>query len=298
MMQLVVDITSAARLIQAMAPDWLWLLKYIESEDGYVRFPPAVAQWIKNLNIGNYPRLYEDERAIGAILLKAFLSIEQVEELNTKLEACSSHERGQLLLEYISDLGDGIDAIELPKTPAAQKRAEAQFLAMCDEERQHATEFMQHFLMGMLAGFYQSLSIMVHGEKLTALVAQAKTGDDKAFAKAVQIDKRILHELPYFKDRFASANSEGQRDFIELVMAHMYRPPYKGKIRHKALYLAFSLLDQLGVLERMKHSELLDLCTQAGLDAHANRIDDVKNVSKRLAEYRAFQRRGLDLSTP
>lgn len=297
-MQMVVDINSAARLTQAMAPDWLWLLKYIESEDGYVRFPPAVSQWIKNLNIGNYPRLYEDERAIGAVLLKAFLSIEQIEELNAELEVRSSDERGQLLLEYISDLGDGIDAIEIPKTPAAQKRAEAQFLAMSDKERQHAVEFTQRFLMGMLAGFYQSLSIMVHGEKLTALVAQAKAGDDKAFAKAVQIDKRILHALPYFNDRFAAANSEGQREFVELVTAHMSRPPYKGKIRHKALYLAFSLLDQVGVLDRMKHSELLDLCTQAGLDSHANRIDDVKNVSKRLAEYRAFQRRGFDLSTP
>lgn len=298
MMQLVVDITSAARLIQAMAPDWLWLLKYIESEDGYVRFPPAVSQWIKNLNIGNYPGLYEDERAIGAVLLRAFLSIEQIEELNAELELCSPNERGQLLLEYISNLGDGIDAIELPKTPAAQKRAEAQLKAMCDEERQQATEFAQRFLMGMLAGFYQSLSIMVHGEKLTALVAQAEAGDDKAFAKAVQIDKRILHALPYFSDRFAAANSEGQREFIELVMAHMSRPPYKGKIRHKALYLAFSMLDQLGVLDRIKHGELLDLCTQAGLDTHANRIDDVKNMSKRLAEYRAFQRRGLDMSTP
>lgn len=298
MMQLVVDITSAARLIQAMAPDWLWLLKYIESGDGYVRLPPAVSLLIKNLNVGNYPGLYEDERAIGAVLLRAFLPLEQIEELNAELELCSSDERGQLLLEYISDLGEGVDAIELPKTPAAQKRAEAQFLAMSDEERQHAVEFTQRFFMGMLAGFYQSLSIMVHGEKLTALVAQAKAGNDKAFAKAVQIDKRILHALPYFNDRFAAANSEGQREFVELVTAHMSRPPYRGKIWHKALYLAFSLLDQLGVLDRMKHSELLDLCTQAGLDAHANRIDDVKNMSKRLAEYRAFQRRGLDLSTP
>ncbi|CAN7379699.1 hypothetical protein LJR189_002188 [Acidovorax delafieldii] len=298
MMQFVVDIPYAARLIQAMAPDWLWLLKYIESEDGYVRFPPVVAQWIKNLNVGNYPRLYEDERAIGAVLLRAFLPLEQIEALNAELELCSPDERGQLLLEYISNLGDGIDAIELPKTPAAQKLAETQFLAMSEEERQCSIEFAQRFLMGMLAGFYQSLSIMVHGEKLTALVAQAKAGDDKAFAKAVQIDKRILHALPYFNDRFAAANSEGQREFVELVTAHMSRPPYKGKIRHKALYLAFSLLDQLGVLSRMKHSELLDLCTQAGLDSHANRIDDVKNMSKRLAEYRAFRRRGRDLSTP
>lgn len=294
----VVDLTSAAHIVRAMAPEWAWLLQHIESEEGYVRFPPLFSRWIENLNIGNYPGLYEDERRMGAIVIQAFVSPDEVKKLDSKLLECSDEQRGQLLLELMGELDDTFEAMELPKTSFAQKRAEIQFQQMNAGDQREATELTQRFLMGMLAGFYQSLSIMVHGEKLTALVAQAKTGDDKAFAKAVQIDKRILHELPYFKDRFAAANLEGRREFTELVMAHMFRPPYKGKIRHKALYLAFAVLDQLGALESMKHVELLDLCTQAGLDAHANRIDDVKNLSKRLAEYRAFQRRGLALSTP
>lgn len=45
--------------------------------------------------------------------------------------------------------------------------------------------------------FYEQLSIMVHGEKLTALVARAKTGDDVGFLKAIQIDKRILSKIEY-----------------------------------------------------------------------------------------------------
>jgi hypothetical protein len=53
-----------------------------------------------------------------------------------------------------------------------------------------------------------------------------------------------------------------------------------------------------GLLGIMKHKDILDLCNEAGLDAHANRIDDVKNLSKRLAEFRAFQQRGLNLSPP
>lgn len=281
-----------------MAPEWAWLLKHIESEEGYVRFPPLFSQWIKNLNIGNYPLLYQDERSIGAIVLMAFVTPEDRKKLDSKFLECSQDTRGQMLLEFISEFDKELEAIELPKTPAAQKRAEKQFQALPPEEQKSATECGQRFFMGMLAGFYQSLSVMVHGEKLTSLVAQATAGNDKAFAKAVQIDKRILQEIPYFKDRYASANLEGRRNFLELVAAHLHRPPYRGKLRHKALYLAFSLLDQLGALDEMKHSELLDLCNEAGLDDHANRIEDVKNLSKRLAEYRKFQRNGGGFSTP
>lgn len=281
-----------------MAPEWTWLLQHIESEDGYVRFPPLFSRIITNLKIENYPELYENEASIGAMMLRAFMSPEEIKALNAELEALPPEDRAKFIDAAIRDLNAVGDNINFPKTIGEQRRAEATFNALSESEKKEATQFWQYFMMALLAGFYQSLSIMVHGEKLTSLVAQAKAGNDKAFAKAVQIDKRILFAVQYFKQRFANANFEGNRKFTEEVGAHQQRPPYKGKIRHKALYLAFAFLDQVGLLDTMKHREILDLCNEAGLDAHANRIDDVKNLSKRLAEYRAFQQRGLNLSTP
>lgn len=293
-----IDQASAANFLRAVAPDWAWLLQHIESEDGYVRFPPLFSRWIANLKIENYPELYEEEARIGAMMLRAFLTPEEIRELDAELLSLSPEERAVFLLETIKDMEVAGDAIQLPKTPDEQKRAEAAFNALTKEEQKETTQFWQYFMMAFLASFHQSLSVMVHGEKLTSLVSQAKSGNDKAFAKAVQIDKRILFAIPYFKQRFADANIQGDRKFTEEVGAHLQRPPYKGKIRHKSLYLAFAFLDMAGLLGTMKHKELLDLCNEAGLDSHANRIDDVKNLSKRLAEFRAFQQRGLNLSTP
>lgn len=281
-----------------MAPEWAWLLRHIESEDGYVRFPPLFTRWIASLKIENYPELYEEEARIGAMMIRAFLTVNEVKKLDAELVSLSPQERAVFVQNAVNDLKLAGEALELPKTPGEQKLAMDAFNALTPEERKESTEFMQRFIMALLASFYQSLSVMVHGEKLTSLVAQAKAGNDKAFAKAVQIDKRILFAIPYFKQRFAAANTEGDHKFTEDIGVHLARPPYKGKIRHKALYLAFAFLEQVGLLDTMKHREILDLCNEAGLDAHANRIDDVKNLSKRLAEYRAFQRRGLDLSTP
>lgn len=296
-MQLI-DQTSATKLVRALIPDWLWLLQHIESEDGYVRFPPVVSRWIADLNIENYPELYEDEARIGAMTLRAFLSTEEINVLAAQLTVLSPEERGVFLQERIQDIKIAVDAFEIPSTPVEQKRAEEAFRVLSEQEKEESVASWQYMVMGLLASFYQSLSVMVHGEKLTSLVAQAMAGNDRAFAKAVQIDKRILFGIPYFKKRFADANTEGDHRFTEEVGAHLSRPPYKGKIRHKALYLAFAFLEQVGLLDKMRHREILDLCNEAGLDAHANRIDDVKNLSKRLTEFRAFQRRGLDLSTP
>ena len=293
-----IDQASAAKFIRAMAPEWAWFLQHIESEGGYVRFPLLFSRFITNLNIENYPELYENESFIGAIMLRAFLDPVEIKALDAELALISPEERFKHAEEAMGDFEDIVEGIEIPKTLGAQKRALSAFKALSEEDQKATTLFWQRFMMGFLASFYQSLSIMVHGEKLTSLVAQAKAGNDKAFAKAVQIDKRILFAIPYFKRRYTEANAQGESKFTEAVGAHLQRPPYKGKIRHKPLYLAFAILDMARLLETMKHSDLLDLCNEAGLDSHANRIDDVKNISKRLAEYRAFQRRGAALSTP
>lgn len=293
-----IDKDSAARFISAMSPEWTWFLQHIESADGYIRFPTLFSKLITNLHIDNYPELYENEAHIGMMMLRAFLLPEEIKLLEAELVTLSSAGRARYVKEIMDELEEVGNAIVIPKTPAEQKRAEKAFNAMSELEKQETTESLKRFMMAFLASFYQSLSIMVHGEKLTSLVAQAKAGNDKAFARAVQIDKRILFAVPYFKKRYLDANTLGDHTFTEDVGAHLQRPPYKGRIRHKALYLAFAILDMSGLLKTMQHKDMFDLCIEAGLDAHTNRIDDLKNFSKRLAKYWEFQQLGIDLSTP
>jgi hypothetical protein len=68
--------------------------------------------------------------------------------------------------------------------------------------------------------------MMVHGEKLTSLVAQAKAGNDDAFVKAVQIDKRILNAIPYFSERYARAHDQGHSDFFDRLSYRLKSAPY------------------------------------------------------------------------
>lgn len=52
------------------------------------------------------------------------------------------------------------------------------------------------------------------------------------------------------------------------------------------------MLESLGWLNDLTHSEILDICTAANLDRWENRIEDVNYLTKRLAGYRKYQKTG------
>ena len=56
-----------------MLPDAVWILKQIESEQGWYRFPKVLVDAIDNLRLHSYPLLYTSEAAIGNMLYKSHL---------------------------------------------------------------------------------------------------------------------------------------------------------------------------------------------------------------------------------
>jgi hypothetical protein len=102
-----------------------------------------------------------------------------------------------------------------------------------------------------------------------------------------------LAGIPYVRERFERASAEGERDFLDALSYRLQCAPYRGKIRHKPLWFAFAYLDMCGLLETLKHRELLNLLDEVGLGGYPNRIEDVKHLSKRLADYRSFKGGGV-----
>lgn len=293
----IVSLDAVLHAMKSGIPDAEWLLGQIESEQGWLRFPPYLSSLIINLKIEGYPLLYRSEEAMAAMLLKGWLSTEEIQAFGAELESHSPKERGELVINLCNDIGEMVEQIEIPKTPTQRRDAEIRFKAMSSEEQAESIRLAQHFFSFFLASFYQNLSVMVHGEKLTSLVAQSKAGNDKAFAKAIQIDKRILTADPYFSERFARAQMEPPGDFFDDVAYRLKAAPYKGKIRHKTLWLAFSMLERSGLLDTLKHREIMEMCDEAGVGGYNNRIQSEKHLGDRLREYREFQKRGIVATT-
>lgn len=209
----IISKVAITELLRSFVPDCEWLLRRIESEQGWLCFPPALSTVIKNLKLENYPLLYENENAIGSALPRGLFSDAEINELNTELELASPEQSGEFLLDFTTGFDEGLKQVEFPTTPEQVEKQKELFDAMHSEEKAAAIRGAQYLLIAFLASFYQTLSMMVHGEKLTSLVTQAKAGNDDAFVKAIQIDKRILNTVPYFSERYSRAQDQGDSNF-------------------------------------------------------------------------------------
>jgi len=294
----VVDLNTAASLLKAAVPDWEWLLRQIESKDGFFRFPKEVTQLIDHLNVGNYPLLYQSEDAIGTAFMRALMSDAEIVVVCKELVAMSPEERGVVFQDVVGGFIESVNEVETLWNTRTPEQAKADFEVMSKEEQFEAIRSLQLMCMACLSSFYQVLSVMVHRQKLTSLVAHAKAGDDMAFVKAVQIDPRVLTTDPYFKQRFDNIHAEGNEVFRRKLSYRMRCAPYRGKVRHKSLWMGFAFLDMCGHLRTLRHREMLDLFDEAGIGGYDNRIEDVKYLSKRLGEYWEFQQNLTYLSTP
>jgi len=263
----------------------------ISNPRGWLRLPPTLISAFENLKIDNYVELYLDEQKLGVAMGLAILGRDGFDEFGRDFENAMPDERTKFLSEFIDEWAD----VEFPSIPKTKKEIEAArklLEELPEEERKELIQRGQFYYASFLASFYNYLSLMVHGEKLTALVGQALNGNDEAFVLAVQIDRTVLVGLPYFRDRLIKAQREGHTGFLDALGYRIANPVAKGKIRYRRLWLSFALLEGMGYLDDSRsHRELMGILDEAGLDKWENRIEDEGYFSKRLRDYRKFQQR-------
>lgn len=276
------------------------LSKFREKRDGWVRMPDEIEQAYKNLGLGAYYVLaYEDEHRIHGCLYKALFPNNFVEEfmkLNDEFMALSEAEKIAFLKEDIDSPLDDSTGFSLadffPETDEAKEAARLQYEALSDEEKNDAVFRFAMFIAFFYSFFYNILSLMVHGQKLTTLVPLAINGDKDAFCKAVQIDRNLLTGHPYFKDTYARLQSGQDIEFLNALLYRIGNPTTRGKIRFPALFMVFTILESFDWLDDFSSSEILDICDEAKLDRFQNRIEDENYLTKRRIEYRRMQKAG------
>ena len=291
-----IDISTARELLRQSVPTWEEMLATIESAGGRIKFRREMSSALQNLKLESYPLLYERPAAAGVLVMQAMMDPEEIAAFNSQMEGATAAERGQALVEILSALSE-LDCMELSPPPDEMVRLQAEFESLDESGKQVAVRAAQYVLAASLMVFYEYLSVAVHDVKLSVLVEQAKLGDDVAYGKAIQIDGRILTVIPYFRDRYARANTDDDEKFLSMVSRKRSKPPYRGKIKHKSLFMTFAFFEGCGLLNSLTGEQLLDVCDFVGVGRSGAHIDDVKNLRKRLSEYRRFQKTGR-VSTP
>ncbi len=268
------------------------MLSEIEKNGGHFHIPPDVNQLIDRLKVDNYPELYRDEERLNKMVLLAAMPADQINSVLKELTALEGVARVSAQEEFVRQIAStNLDILtSIPVDKEETEAAKQLFESLEPEQQQQAIQQAQIALSAFIPTFYQVMTVMVHGRKLTDLVRAAESGDDEAFCLAVQMDKRIL-SLDYFRDRRNRAELNQEVDFLKSLNYRLTNPLLRGKIRYKTLWLTFAVLDASNHLDgSLKHSELLDFCEEVGVVGFDNRIQDESALGKRLREYRSFQK--------
>lgn len=294
---------SIARFLSVtLAPECGEVIKTLRTKrNGWIKMPDELEQLRKNSGLGDtYVLLYEAEPRIYFCLYKAIFSedtAKQLEQFDAELAEISEAEKLKMLKDFDNDLSDETISAEIEENVSQEEitpeAVQAEFEALPEEERTAIIQRIQLGLAFFYATFFNSIALMVHGQKLTTLVPLALKGDKKAFCKAVQIDRNLLTGHPYFQDTYARLQTGENPNFLCDVLTHMNRPPIQGRIRFPALYALFATLDLFGWLNDLSAPEILDMCDEAGLDRYQNRIEDENYLIKRRLEYRKKQKLGF-----
>ena len=244
------------------------------------------------INIDNYPELYRDETKLTNMLLIGIVPAEQLKAAGEIIDGLAGNEQVAALEDFTSQMAQISTEFfdHIPETKADQLIAQASFNQLTQDDQSEAIKQLQISLSAFFATFFNVISMMVHGRKLTELVPAAEAGDDHAYFLAVQIDKRIL-SLPYFIERRIKAELEQDLVFLHSLNYRLTNPLLRGKIRHRTLWLTFSFLDMLDYLDgSLSYGELLELLDQIGIGGYGSRIEDENALGKRVREYRKFQK--------
>lgn len=276
-----------------LTPQYVELLRDLQKGGGRLSFSSEIAS-IQNW-FGPYVLMYDDERKIGRALFLFLLGEEGFKEFNAEMNAAAPEEQ-QNFLDEISDLDNAVlyedIDVQIPQSPQEWQAAREAFEELPEAEKKEAEKRGNAFWCFHFSSFFNTLSLMVHGAKMTSLVPLAIGGDDEAFLKAVQIDRMLLIHHPYFRDRKFKAQNEGDTEFLSKLAYRETNPTLRGKIQYPGLYMLFGILEAFQWLSDLTHEEILDICDQAGLDRYQNRIEDVNYLTKRLIEYRRWQKTG------
>ena len=205
---------SSLKTVQRLSPICVEILRDLQKGGGRVSFIHEVAQ-IQNF-LGSYVLIYDDDRKMARAMLLAYFGEEGCKEFSQEIEALPEDEQQELVdylasVEFQNELAEEIDSIKIPQTPAEWKAARDELNKLPEEERKIIEKRGAYFWCFYFSSFFDHLSLMVHGTRMTSLVPRAMAGDDDAFLKAVQIDRMLLLHHPYFRDRKAKAQSEGGR---------------------------------------------------------------------------------------
>ncbi|MFK5915534.1 MAG: hypothetical protein QM484_14300 [Woeseiaceae bacterium] len=262
-----------------MVPSIDGIITIIEQNKGWFALTDEFIEIMHKFNL-RWWEYYEDEDRLRALNVLMFLDPEECKKITNE----------ESIEEVINEVSGFLESDEeiATLTEEEQNKFTEQFNSSSEEQQQEHLKQMAIMYTGFLCSIFNLIAQMTHKKNMCQLIASAKSGDDEAFKNAIKVDKAVL-QLPYFQERLSRANLAGEHIFLNNVGLSIRAPHLSGRLRHRKLWIALSLMDQDGLIETLSNKEILDILMSTGIFDYTDGIDD-SYFNKRLKEYKSQHR--------
>lgn len=285
---LTTDQASPLRVFKALLPDLDELVAHMESRGGWLNLQEVFTEGILRASL-RWWEFYEDAGQLKALAVLGTLGMA---EGRAVLESTMPAERRAVILRRMEEGLSAAEQVAMPDEAVVQDW----FAGKTSGREPEDGRSVGFFLLAFIPSLFNTLSTMVHGQSLCALVARANEGDDDALCQAVQVDRTVLF-LPSIQARLVRAQFGRDEGFLTNLAYRLRNPLLRSRIRHRKLWLAFALLDEEGLLN-LPHETLFDICQDLAVYGREHGVEDVSHLSKRLREYRRAQGTSKNFSRP
>lgn len=141
---------------------------------------------------------------------------------------------------------------------------------------------------------FNYFSCMVHRKPIFQLIDLAKKKNDSALLKAIQIDKTCLTDNTICRKRIQQATEGGELGFLRQVAQYRNKPIFQSGTALTSLYLVFSLLDAMNLLDAFAKDKarFADFCQSLGIYGPHDDAVDVASFEKTFYRFKN-QHQGL-----
>jgi hypothetical protein len=275
-----ISIDAICKLLSMKLVSQAWLFDCIERNNGYFPYPIFLKKYFEKLGVEHWADFYFEEKinvAIKEVRSECDFLTEYIYE---KFGPNPTNEQViaglKELSEEIADESVGLEFLEfLGSNPDIDQLA-----ILTQEEKDN----QKNVLMSFQIGFYNDLSVAIHGESIVVLVQKAVSQLDlDAFSKAIQIDRTIL---PYFFKLIEQKQLVGDSNFFDTVAYRIRNPPTRGKIKHPLLWILFKDLFHFKCLRRdITSKQILDLYNDAVSEFPQFLIEDEQIVRRQRQQF-------------
>lgn len=275
-----IPIDAISKLLALKFAGQAWVFDSIEKNNGYFPYPAWLKEYFDQLGVEHWSEYYFEEKINSAMKEVRSECDFLTEFIYQKYGPSPTNEQA---IEGLHELSEEIatNSVALDFLDFLSQDPDLSSLALLTQEEKDSQRAV---LMGFQVGFYNDLSVAVHGESIVVLIQKAVSQNDvDALTKAIQIDRTILS---YFSKLIEQKHLEGDANFFDALSYRVKNPPAKGKVKYPLLWILFKDLLHFRCLRKdVTSKELLDLYNDAVNEFPQFIIDDEQIVRRQRQQF-------------